>query len=114
VHGSLKETDDPLPRIPPFRFRGGLRYVVNAFQAGCDVTFASKQDRVFGAETPTDDYQLLRLFGAYSFGSGRRVGTITVRLDNVTNELYRNHLSYLKDLAPEMGRNFKVLYNMKF
>jgi iron complex outermembrane receptor protein len=114
VRGSLKDTDDPLPRIPPFRFRGGLRYVVNAFQAGGDVTFTAKQDRVFGAETPTDGYQLLRLFGAYSFGSGRGVSTITVRLDNVTNELYRNHLSYLKDLAPEMGRNFKVLYNVKF
>jgi iron complex outermembrane recepter protein len=114
VHGSLKDTDDPLPRIPPFRFRAGLRYVVNAFQAGGDVTFTAKQDRVFGAETPTDGYQLLRLFGAYSFGSGRGVNTITVRLDNMTNELYRNHLSYLKDLAPEMGRNFKVLYSVKF
>jgi iron complex outermembrane recepter protein len=114
VHGSLKDTDDPLPRIPPFRFRGGLRYMVNAFQAGGDVTFTAKQDRVFGAEMPTEGYQLLRLFGAYSFGSGQGVSTITVRLDNVTNELYRNHLSYLKDLAPEMGRNFKVLYNVKF
>jgi iron complex outermembrane receptor protein len=114
VRGRLKDTDDPLPRIPPFRFRGGLRYMVNAFQAGGDVTFAAKQDRVFGAETPTDGYQLLRLFGAYSFSSGRGVSTITVRLDNMTNELYRNHLSYLKDLAPEMGRNFKVLYNVKF
>jgi hypothetical protein len=45
---------------------------------------------------------------------GRGVSTITVRLDNVTNEPYRNHLSYLKDLAPEMGRNFKVLYNVTF
>jgi iron complex outermembrane recepter protein len=114
VRGTLKVTDDPLPRIPPFRFRGGLRYMVNAFQAGGDVTLAAKQDRVFGAETPTDGYQLLRLFGAYSFGSGRNVNTITVRLDNVTNDLYRNHLSYLKDLAPEMGRNFKVLYNVRF
>jgi len=114
VHGSLKDTGDPLPRIPPFRFRGGLRYAVNAFQAGGDVTFTAKQDRVFGAETPTHGYQLLRLFGAYSFGSGRSVNTITVRLDNATNELYRHHLSYLKDLAPEMGRNFKVLYSVKF
>ena len=114
VRGRLNDTGDPLPRMPPFRFRGGLRYAVNAFQAGGDVTFTAKQDRVFGAEQPTDGYQLLRLFGAYSFGSGRRVSTITVRLDNATNELYRNHLSYLKDLAPEMGRNFKVLYNVKF
>jgi outer membrane receptor protein involved in Fe transport len=40
--------------------------------------------------------------------------TLTARLENVTNELYRNHLSLIKDLAPEMGRNFKLLYNVKF
>jgi len=39
---------------------------------------------------------------------------ITARLDNATNELYRNHLNYLKDLAPEIGRNFRLLYSVKF
>jgi hypothetical protein len=50
----------------------------------------------------------------YSFNSGRAVNTITARLDNATDELYRNHLSYIKDLTPEMGRNFKLLYGLKF
>jgi iron complex outermembrane receptor protein len=114
VRGSLKATDEPLPFIPPLRFRGGLRYQKNAFQAGGEVTAAAKQDRVFTLETPTDGYQLLRLFAAYSFNTGRSVSTITARLDNATNELYRNHLSYIKELAPEMGRNFKLLYSVKF
>ena len=69
---------------------------------------------VFSTEEPTDGYQLLRLFAAYSFQTGGAVSTITARLDNATDELYRNHLSYIKDLVPEMGRNFKVLYNVKF
>jgi hypothetical protein len=42
------------------------------------------------------------------------VNTITARLDNATDELYRNHLSFIKHLVPEMGRNFKLLYNVKF
>ena len=75
---------------------------------------ASKQDLVYGAETPTDGYTHLRLYGAYSFGSGGVVNTITARLDNTTNELYRNHLSLIKDLVPEMGRNFKVIYSVRF
>jgi hypothetical protein len=25
-----------------------------------------------------------------------------------------NHLNYLKDLAPEVGRDFKVVYSVKF
>ena len=31
-----------------------------------------------------------------------------------SNELYRNHLSLIKDFVPEVGRNFKVIYGVKF
>jgi iron complex outermembrane receptor protein len=42
------------------------------------------------------------------------VHTFTVRLDNATDELYRNHLSYIKDLAPEAGRSLKGVYGLRF
>jgi iron complex outermembrane receptor protein len=54
------------------------------------------------------------VFAAYSLQSGAALHTITARVDNATNELYRNHLSLIKDLAPEMGRNFTLLYNVRF
>ena len=114
VRGSVKDTGDPLPRIPPLRIRGGLRYQNSGFQAGGELVSAAKQDRVFGPEEPTDGYTLLKLFTSYSFTTGAATNTITARLDNVTNELYRNHLSLIKNLVPEMGRNFKVLYNVRF
>jgi iron complex outermembrane receptor protein len=114
VRGTLKSTGDPLPRIPPLRVRGGLRYQYNALQVGGDVTAAAAQNRVSGAELPTDGYQLLRFFASYSFGTGDAVHTVTARLDNATDELYRNHLSFIKHLVPEMGRSVKLLYNMKF
>jgi iron complex outermembrane receptor protein len=114
VRGELRDTGNPLPRMPPARVRGGLRYQRSGFQTGGEVVFAAKQDRVFGEETPTDGYGLLKLYGAYSFGSGTVVNTITARLDNATNALYRNHLSLIKDAVPEMGRNFKLLYSVKF
>jgi iron complex outermembrane receptor protein len=114
VRGSLKAADQPLPRIPPFRVRGGLRYQRNAFQIGGEVIRAARQDRVFTAEESTDGYTLLKLFASYSFESGGATSTITARADNVTNELYRNHLSLIKQFVPEMGRNFKLLYNVRF
>jgi iron complex outermembrane receptor protein len=114
VRGELRESNDPLPRIPPFRFRGGLHYQRNAFQAGGEVLAVSKQARVFGEETPTDGYGLLKLFASYSFGAAGATSTITARLDNATNELYRNHLSLIKDFVPEMGRNFKLVYSVRF
>jgi iron complex outermembrane receptor protein len=114
VRGTLRDDSEPLPRIPPLRFRGGLRYQRNAFQAGGEVVAVAEQDRVFSTETPTDGYQLGRLYAAYSFGQGAVTHTFTARLENMTNELYRNHLSLIKDLVPEMGRNFRLLYNVRF
>jgi iron complex outermembrane receptor protein len=122
VRGTLTSVDQPLPRMPPLRGRAGLRFQKNAFQAGADGIFTAKQDRIFfvqtpsGAvgETPTDGANVLKLFASYSFGPARALNTLTVRLDNATNELYHNHLNYLKDLAPEMGRDFRVVYSVKF
>jgi iron complex outermembrane receptor protein len=114
VRGTLKETDEPLPRMPPLRAQLGMRYQRNAFQIGANVIAAAKQDRLFRTEEETDGYTLLRVFAAYSVQAGRLVHTITARVDNLTDQLYRNHLSLIKDLAPEMGRNFKLVYNVKF
>jgi iron complex outermembrane receptor protein len=114
VRGALLDPDAPLPRIPPFRARGGVRYQVGAFNAGGEVTGVSAQDRVFGDETATDGYGLLKLFTSYSWPTGKGVSTITARLDNATNTLYRNHLSYVKEYVPEKGRTFKVVYGVRF
>jgi iron complex outermembrane receptor protein len=114
VRGELRATKAPLPRIPPLRARGGLRYQMNAFQAGGEVTIIGDQDRVSGGETATDGASLLKLFASYSFGSDRAVSTVTARLENATNELYRSHLSLIKDFVPEVGRSFKLLYSVRF
>jgi iron complex outermembrane receptor protein len=114
VRGDVTAFDAPLPRIPPLRLRGGLRYQANALQIGGDLVAVAKQERLFGAETATDGYSLLRFFAAYSFEAGGVLNTITARLDNAANELYRNHLSLIKDFVPEMGRNLKVVYSVGF
>ena len=114
VRGEQNATDDPLPRIPPLRVRTGLRYQRSALQIGGEIMAVARQDRIFGAETETPGYALLKLFAAYSFVSGEATSTITARLDNLTDRLYRNHLSLIKDVVPEMGRNFKLLYSVQF
>ncbi len=122
VRGDLTSIDKPLTRMPPLRGRAGLRLQKNAFQAGVDGVFTAKQDRIYTIDTPqgsvgesaTDGYNLLKLYTSYSFVSGKSTNTITARLDNATDTLYRNHLNYLKDLAPEMGRSLRVVYSVKF
>ncbi len=114
VRGTLADSGEPLPRIPPLRFRGGLRFHRNAFQAGADLSAVASQERVGTLELPTSGYDLLKAYAAYSFNTGQTVNTITARLDNATNTLYRNHLSLIKELVPEMGRNVRLLYNVRF
>lgn len=114
VRGEQRASGDPLPRIPPVRFTGGLRYHRNALQLGAQVVSAAAQDRVYGIETPTDGFTTLRLFGAYSIQAGRLVHTISGRFDNVTDQLFRNHLSLVKDIVPEMGRNARITWSVKF
>jgi iron complex outermembrane receptor protein len=114
VRGELRDTDDPLPRMPPFRFIPGLRYQRGGLQVGGRVNVTGEQDRVFGEETPTEGYTTLNLFGSYSFAARGVTNTITARLDNATDKLYFNHLNYLKDVLPERGINFKVVYTVGF
>ena len=33
---------------------------------------------------------------------------------NLTNALYRNHTSFIKDLAPEMSRGVRMGYSLRF
>ncbi len=114
VRGSLSDSDEPLPRIPPFRIIPGLRYQKNGLRVGGSVAITGDQNRVFGAETPTEGSGVLKLYGSYSFVTAGVTNTLTVRLDNATNQLYGNHLNFLKDLLPERGRNFKVVYSVTF
>jgi iron complex outermembrane receptor protein len=85
VRGEVQASKDPLPRMPPVRVRGSLRYQASTFQAGSEIIAVARQDRVLGEETPTDGYALLKLFAAYSFARRGAAHTLTVRVDNVTN-----------------------------
>jgi iron complex outermembrane receptor protein len=114
VRGSLRDSDEPLPRIPPYRGIAGLRYQRGGLTAGGAVTAVAEQDRVYGEETPTAAYATLRLYGGYSFTRGRVLNTLTARLENATNTAYRSHLNYLKNELLEMGRNFRLVYTIGF
>ncbi len=114
VRGELRADDSPLPRIPPRRLWVGLRFEHGPFHVEGEVKNVGEQARVYGAETPTDGYTVVNCHGSYQLTTGKTVHTVTLRLDNAADELYRNHLSYIKDLAPEMGRSLKLVYGVRF
>jgi iron complex outermembrane recepter protein len=114
VRGELTASGEPLPRMPPLRATIGARYRLNALQLGAQLVVTADQDRVFETETPTAGAGVVKLYGAYSKQTKAGLHTITLRLDNATDAIYRNHLSYIKDLVPEAGRSVKLVYGVKF
>jgi iron complex outermembrane receptor protein len=114
VRAEQRDSGEPLPRIPPQRLMAGLRYTRGALQVGANASAVARQDRVSGSETETAAYGLLRLYATYTLQSSRAIQTVTARLDNATDTLYRNHLNFLKDVTPEIGRAFRLVYAVKF
>ena len=114
VRAELSATDEPLPRIPPLRARLGLDWHLAGLDVRPEVVLAAEQDRTFGAETPTDGYTLLNLTASYTFLAGDQQHMLSLRLYNLTDELYRNHSSFIKDLAPERGRGAQLTYSVRW
>ncbi len=111
VRAELKDESVGLPRIPPLRGRAAADWHWGSFRLQPELVVAAEQSRTFTNETPTDGYTLFNLIGSYTFQRAGQQHKITLRLDNLTDELYRNHSSFIKDLAPEMGRSVRLSYS---
>jgi len=70
------------------------------------VRHVAEQDRVAELELPTNDYTLVNLTGAWRPLADRNV-TIFAEARNLTDAEAREHVSFLKDIAPMPGRNFR-------
>lgn len=103
VHAEDKSTGRSLPRIAPLRYGIGVDYRQDRLGARMDVTIVEGQGRVAAGELPTDGYTMLNAAVSY------RLPAPGVRLEaflrgvNLLNEEARNHVSFLKEVAP-LGR----------
>lgn len=115
VEGKLLARNSPLPRIPPLHARASLDVVHRGLTITPEVAWARSQDRVFVRnEIPTAGYTLVNLNASYTLARRHYAHIFTVSGRNLTDELYRRHTSFIKDLAPEMGRSIRVSYGVRF
>lgn len=112
VRGTLREDGLPLPLIPPLRGMVELRHERPAFTLGAGTRWAARQDRLGEFETPTDGYAVHHLLAGVRWSWGGRLHAVTARLDNITDTTWRDHLSRVKVIRPEAGRNLSVLYRV--
>ena len=100
------------PLIPPLNGRAAVRYQAGRRSAGAEVKWAADATNLGDFETATGGYWLLNLDAGIQLLIGGRLHSITARIDNVLDREYRNHLSRIKDLMAQPGRNFAVLYRV--
>jgi iron complex outermembrane recepter protein len=114
VDAQLKDGDVPLPRIPPVRGRVGLDFRYKGLSLRPEAVMAKEQDEVFPVETPTAGYAVFNLLGSYTVARPHYAHIISVNAFNLGDKLYRNHLSFIKERAPEIGRGVRFTYTVRF
>ncbi len=103
-------TGTPLPRIPPLRGRVGIEYQHRGFSIRPELLLADRQSQTFDLETPTAGYAVVGLRAAYTIPTGGAIHQLSANVFNIGDQLYRNHSSFIKDLAPEIGRGVRFSY----
>jgi iron complex outermembrane receptor protein len=114
VTGVTTPAGTPLPRIPPLRGRAGFDIRWNGFSLRPEVVAARSQENLFVTETRTPGYAVFGLQASYTCAQPHAVHVFSMDAFNLSNRLYRNHLSFIKDLAPEIGRGVRFGYTLRF
>lgn len=102
------ETDlGPAARIPPWSATAKLNWTSTRYDAGLELRHVARQQRLADFELPTDSYTLVNASAAVRPFADRNV-TVFAEARNLTNQEAREHVSFLKDIAPLPGRNLRV------
>ena len=75
---------------------------------------ADSQDKIYPTETRTPGYTVINLNTSYLIPRAHSAHVFSITAFNLGNRLYRNHLSFIKDLAPEIGRGVRFTYTFRF
>jgi iron complex outermembrane receptor protein len=114
VDARLRGSGIPLPRIPPIRGRLGLDIQRRSLNVRPELVLADRQGRVFEQETPTAGYAAVNLGASYTLARRHALHVFSAQAFNLGDRLYRNHLSFIKQFAPEIGRGVRFSYHLYF
>jgi iron complex outermembrane receptor protein len=118
------EGDTPLPEIPPLHGSVGIRHDASRYFVGASWEVAAAQDRVPPPDPdaevtnpfdqPTAGYDLFHAVAGIRWPVRGQLHTLTLQVNNVWNTEWRDHLSRIKSVAPQPGRNVQLLYHVEF
>ncbi|NUN10957.1 MAG: TonB-dependent receptor [Ignavibacteriaceae bacterium] len=112
TEGYFNHSGYPVPAIPPFTLNTNLQYNYLNHMIGIRLEGAMKQTRIDEFEIPTPGYIIAGINYQTNFQIYGYVNVLVLNLENILDQEYRNHLSRLRVILPEAGRNFKVVYKI--
>ena len=112
VNAELR-SGQPLPRIAPLRARFGLDLHKGSFSLRPEFVAVGRQDRIFTNETPTAGYGTVNIAASYIYSTQHLAHIFSVNAYNLNDKLYFNHISFIKDIAPEIGRGVRFSYTIR-
>jgi iron complex outermembrane receptor protein len=105
-----------VPRIPPWRLGGGLRFEGSVIDAYAKVTHAFDQKDIAANETPTEGYT--RLDAGITWHAAQTQDGTEVNLSligrNLTDEEIRNHVAFNKDEVVMAGRDVRLVLSLRY
>jgi iron complex outermembrane receptor protein len=114
TNGQNRTSGFPLPAIPPLKSLIDLRYRISTWTMGASTELAASQERIDEFETRTAGYAIVNAYIQTVFFTGPLVHNLSLMVDNIADTEYRNHLSRVKSIAPEAGRNFRIAYRLTY
>jgi iron complex outermembrane receptor protein len=110
-----RDTHEYLARIPPLRMKFGANfYRADLFRARVELQQVFEQDKVAEYETTTDAYSMLNMYVSKELDYNGNVFEVFLRGTNLLGEKARNHVSFIKDVAPLPGASAMTGLRVKF
>ena len=103
-----------MPQIPPLKFHGELAYLWEHIRSATFADIALAQHKVDKYEERTPGYITFGLSLEFRWELALAHYSIVFRGDNLLDADVRNHLSRLKSVMPEKGRNLSALAKIEW
>ena len=110
-----RDSHEYLPRVPPLRLKFGANYFhEDLFRVRLELQQVFAQDKVAEYETTTDGYSMLNLYLSKDVEYEGNTYELFVRGTNLLAEKARNHVSFIKDVAPLPGASAMAGFRVRF
>ncbi len=102
-----------LPRIPPLSVLSGIEAESDRVKLRAEWEYVAEANDLAAFELPTDDYNLVNAFVTWKAPMDAENVALRFSVLNIFDAEARQHTSFLKDLVPQPGRNFRFSITAK-